>query len=810
MPATLTAPGLYLRRAETPPPRLGSAITGFVGMSERGPINSPQPLTGWSDYLDTFGSFVPFGYLAQSVFSFFRNGGEKCWVVRAADTSRIGATTPAGQCVQSAPLATASASFADHNGTDTVRVLALDPGGWGDKLEVRVGTSELRPLRIGTLTQATTALTTQLEISSILDLRPGLRIRITDPDGVSNGTERVIASGATALNLTTRRVEVTAQVDRVFPIGSVVYAPGFRIEAEFRDRRELFDPVSMRADDPRYFPSVINAPATMTDYGERRRRGFSSLITVEHVPSGGASRFRPADTTSRRTLAGGDDGFTQARETFRGAGATPLVTIVAKGDRGSAGNGLQVIATPFLAHMALPSPDAGGAKNRVVVDDISGFQAGEPVRVGVSTSTTSEIVTPSLVVPDGMMLQLPGNLTQPHEVGEPVTVADRFTLEARRLGAREPVEVIRNLSGNTTGARRIRPTLQSESTLLCANEPPAAFTTPILTGATSASITLAGGADPGAMDARYYTGYQNDGSYFAAPGRPAGSLVGLATLELVEEISLVSVPDVTRVATTSLAAAQTSILRHCARLGDRFALLDAPAVVAPATFTTEDWVRSLGNAELRKFGAAFHPWVWGTFEEIDYLTPPSGAVAGLIARTDATLGVNKAPANERLEGVFGLEPAIDRKRHGELNPLGVNCVAKLEDGEICLMGSRTLSDDAVARYISVRRTILSVKKTLAQRMLWAVFEPIGDALFRRLEATLVTYLQARLARGVTASQRPGDAFFVRCNADTNPPEQQRLGIVVAEVGLALLAPAEFIVLTVRRTPDALQVIEEDA
>jgi hypothetical protein len=819
MPATLTAPGLYLRRAETPPPPLGSAITGFVGVPERGPINSPQPLTGWSDYVDTFGSFIPFGYLAESVFAFFRNGGEKCWVVRAADTSRIGATTPAGQCVQSTPLATASANFADHDGTATVRILALDPGGWGNKLEVRIGTSALRPLRIGTLTQETTAATTQLEISSILDLRPGLKIRITDPDGVSNGTDRTIASGAAALNLTTRRVDVTAQVDRVFLVGSVVYAPGFRIEAAFRGRRESFDPVSMRADDPRYFPSVINAPPTMTDYGERRRRGFSSLIRVEHVLTSGASRFRPGDTAIDGTLAGGDDGFTQARETFRNSAAAPLVTIVAKGDRGSAGNSLHVVAIPFGARTTLPSPDASGAKNRVVVDEIRGFQVGEQIRVGVATSATFETATPSQVLPDAMMLRLPGDLTRTHAVGEPVMVADRFTLEARRTGEREPREVVRNLSGDATvGARFIRTVLQTESTLLCASTPPAAFTTPILAGATSASITLTGGADPGAMDARYYTGYQNDGSYFHPAELPPGTRVGLATLELVEEISLVSVPDVTRVATTSLVAAQTNILRHCARLGDRFALLDSPIVVppppdqrpVPPTFTTEDWVRSLGNAELRKFGAAFHPRVWGTFEGLDSLTPPSGAVAGLIARTDAELGVNKAPANDRLKGVFGLDPAIDRKRQGELNPLGVNCVVKLEDGEISLMGSRTLSDDPVARYINVRRTILSVKKTLSQRMLWAVFEPINDALYRRLEATLVTYLQALLARGVTASQRPGDAFYVRCNADTNPPEQQRLGIVVAEVGLALLAPAEFIVLTVRRTPDAVQVIEEDA
>ena len=93
-PVTLTAPGLYLRGTELAPAPVGSAVTGFVGVPERGPINVPQPLRGWRDYVDSFGGFVSYGYLAESVFGFFRNGGEKCWVVRAADTSRLSAPSP--------------------------------------------------------------------------------------------------------------------------------------------------------------------------------------------------------------------------------------------------------------------------------------------------------------------------------------------------------------------------------------------------------------------------------------------------------------------------------------------------------------------------------------------------------------------------------------------------------------------------------------------------------------------------------------------------------------------------------------------
>ena len=824
MPAMLTAPGVYLRGAETPPPPLGTAITGFVGIAERGPLNSPQPLMGWSDYVDTFGGFVSFGYLAESVFGFFRNGGEKCWVVRAADTATVTVTPPAGQCAQVIPLAAASAAFLDHNGDTTLRVSALDPGGWGNSLSVRIATSSLRPMRVGVLTQATTNASTQVFIDSVVDLRPGAVIRITEPNGVTGGIDRTIAPGGASLNIATGQVNILGTVGRVFPIGSVVYAQGFRLEAQFRSRRETFDPLSLRRDHARYFASLINAPESMTDYGERRRSGFSSLIRVDQVPPAGVSRFRPADTAAMM-LVGGGDGFTQARATFRDALSAPLVTIVATQDRGSAGNGLQLVALPFRSNLALPVPDESGVLDHVVVDDIRGFQVGETVRVGDVAVVTSETATPSQLFPGDMMIEFPADLANDHAVGEPVTVADRFTLEARRATLREPLEVIRNLSGDAAaGTRFIRTALQSESNLLCASTPPAPFATPILAGADSASVTLASGTDPGAIDSRYYTGYQNDGSYFHPAELLPGSLVGLATLEVIEEISLVAIPDVVRVGIANIVTAQTNVLRHCARLGERFALIDAPLVeppppgnveIPPATLTTEDWIASFTDSELRKYGAAYHPWVHSTFDDIeldaplDRLMPPSGLVAGLFARTDAQLGVNKAPANGQLRGAFALNPPIDRRRHGELNPLGVNCVVKLEDGEVRLMGSRTLSDDLVSRFVSVRRTILSVKKTLAQRMLWAVFEPIDAKLFQRLEGTLITFLQAMLAKGATASQRPSDAFFVRCNADTNPPEQTDLGIVVAEVGIALLAPAEFIVVTARRTPDAVQVIEEE-
>ncbi|HEX7119502.1 MAG TPA: phage tail sheath subtilisin-like domain-containing protein [Longimicrobiales bacterium] len=809
MQTGLTAPGLYVAGIETPPaPPLESAVTGFVGIAERGPLNVPQPILGWSDYVDTFGGFVPFGYLAESVFGFFRNGGAKCWVVRVADTGRAGVAPESGRCARVEPLAAAAAEFVDHRGDATLRVVALDPGGWGNRLEVRVSDSAAAPIAVGVLTQPTTEAATELFLDSVVDLRPGARIRITAPDGVTGARELEIQPGATALEPSLGRVGLTTPVGAVFDAGSPVFAAGFRIEAAFDGRVEVFDRLSLRPAHERYFQPLINGLEPVTDYAERRRRGLSTLIRVEHLFDGGASHFRPASTPPR-ALAGGGDGFVQATATFLDAGSNPVLTVVATKLRGSVANGLEVVARPFAARTAVPIPDAAGARDRIVVDTIDGFVAGETVQlVDDLGDPPIETAVPALVEPDAHRLRLGGDLAAPHPVGRRVAVADRFTLVVRRPGEREPLEVIRNLSGEpAAGDRFVRTALAAQSTLLCADAPAAPFTTPLPAPDAEVTVVLDGGADPGEIDARFYTGYEADGTRFHPPGLPPGSLVGLAALEAVDEVSLVAVPDLVRLGDAALTAAQRMVLRHCARMGDRFALLDAPAGPSP---TPEDWVAGLRAAAPGAFGAAYHPWIRSSFGDATRLTPPSGFVAGIFARSDALRGVNKAPANERVEGAFGLEPAVDRRRHGELNPLGINCVVKLEDGEVRLMGARTLSDAAASRYVSVRRTLLSVKRALSRRMLWTVFEPVGPALFRRIEATLTTYLETLLARGVTASQRPRDAFYVKCDEETNPAGRLHEEQVVAEVGIALLAPAEFIVLTARRTPDAVQVVETEA
>ena len=66
-----------------------------------------------------------------------------------------------------------------------------------------------------------------------------------------------------------------------------------------------------------------------------------------------------------------------------------------------------------------------------------------------------------------------------------------------------------------------------------------------------------------------------------------------------------------------------------------------------------------------------------------------------------------------------------------------------------------------------------------------------------------------VSKGMMASPRPEEAFYVKCNEETNTKEIVDAGQVIAEVGVALSAPAEFIVITVKKTPESHSIIEEE-
>jgi phage tail sheath protein FI len=284
-----------------------------------------------------------------------------------------------------------------------------------------------------------------------------------------------------------------------------------------------------------------------------------------------------------------------------------------------------------------------------------------------------------------------------------------------------------------------------------------------------------------------------DGDRAAALQNAIAALAPLNDLDLVAAPDAMSLrlandnPDV-----SAITQVQRQMLAHCAEQGDRLAILDALPGRTAEKVLEQRASLTLGQAEPIN-GALYYPWlrvVGGRF------APPCGHVAGVFARADGRVGVFKAPANEEVFGVIDLETSIDNSIQDQLNPEGVNCLRAFPGRGIRVWGARTLSRDPNWRYVSVRRLFLTLRRWIDLNMAWAAFEPNETRLWVRIQRELTTYLTKLLRDGALKGATPEQAFFVKCDTETNPPGLREVGQVVTEIGLAPLAPAEFIVVRI--------------
>ncbi|MGD2116509.1 MAG: phage tail sheath subtilisin-like domain-containing protein, partial [Acidobacteriota bacterium] len=361
-----------------------------------------------------------------------------------------------------------------------------------------------------------------------------------------------------------------------------------------------------------------------------------------------------------------------------------------------------------------------------------------------------------------------------------------------------------------------------------------------------------GAPDLGPEALAWLTGFRNGGR-FAPPagldradrGRGGNGLLGLAALEAVEEVGTVAVPDLIVPDLHGLIPAaevpaegilfaepppagaerfptlrdgQRELLAHCGRLGERFAVLDAPrgAAAGAGALPVAEWAAAFRLLPEASYGALYSPWLrqraadlgGPSFGNGSPWLPPCGHVAGIYARSEIVHGVGKAPANEVLEGVVDLELCIGDDRQAELNPVGVNCLRAMPGRGLRVWGARTLSPEIRWRYVNVRRVALAIVKRILAGLRWTVFEPNGPALWTEIRTALTLLLRGLFQGGALAGTRPEEAFFVQCDAETNPPEVTARGELIARVGFAPALPAEFVVVTIRRTGESLQAREE--
>jgi phage tail sheath protein FI len=287
----------------------------------------------------------------------------------------------------------------------------------------------------------------------------------------------------------------------------------------------------------------------------------------------------------------------------------------------------------------------------------------------------------------------------------------------------------------------------------------------------------------------------------------AAARTGIDGLEAIDEVTLVACPDIVAahqrglVSDETVKAVQTRILNHCEAMKDRFAILDCPLGLSVQAAMT--WRKETMNFD-SKYGALYYPWV-----KVDgKLMPPSGHLAGVYARVDGERGVHKAPANEIMRGVIGLERNVSRNEQDMLNPIAVNCIRAFPGQGIRIWGARTLSSDAEWRYINVRRLFCNIEESILQSTNWIVFEPNDDFLWQQIRRDINAYLTVQWRSGALFGQVPEQAFYVKCDEETNPKELRDLGYCVVEVGLAPVKPAEFVVFRISQLKDGAGATSE--
>jgi hypothetical protein len=166
--------------------------------------------------------------------------------------------------------------------------------------------------------------------------------------------------------------------------------------------------------------------------------------------------------------------------------------------------------------------------------------------------------------------------------------------------------------------------------------------------------------------------------------------------------------------------------------------------------------------------------------------------------------VHKAPANELMRGTLGLEVQVTKGEHDLLNPAGVNVIRSFPGRGIRIWGARTLSSDPSWRYINVRRLFNMIEASIERGTQWVVFEPNDQFLWSRVTRDVRAFLKVVWRTGALFGQSPDQAFYVKCDSETNPPELRDLGQLVCEIGISPVKPAEFVIFRISQWagPDA--------
>lgn len=843
---TYQSPGVYIEEVPSGPQPIAAASTSVVavlGTTRKGPVLKPTRVTGWSDFVRTFGAATSRSVTAESVFGFFENGGPAAWIVRVD------------------PSVAARWEVRDTTGAPSFEANAASPGTWANDVDITIAPDLGGGL--ATMARATVSATVNV-IAGPFD------VPVTSPGG--------LVAGDAVLLLNSAGETREATVNSVTPtVVNVSKTSGAALPMAEGDTIALTTSAS---------PSVLRFAAGSGIRGgdllvvQRADGSRISGIVASAVPDGSAltvtltgplgSAVTAAALAPRRANFKGNIGpksgtLSLGEITWATDSALAPRDVAGQVDNARATVSTGAVATFSGGDFAMPAgadfpagPISVDAQVRVAVfhQDLAFSPADEaavlaqfsflPIGTAIrltngtdDTTVTRDTASTATVTGDGLAhdftaadFVLPADASNgvvvrcavAPRVGDYVTFG---TNTLRITGVENPAgdtyvlafDATTNISAATNTDPGRFPLLAFSPTQAF----PERFSLNVVEG--GAVVETFSGL---ALDPLHPTYYAKDdvingvsryvnvlpraggAPAIASATQPAVAVAtqagadgvasnadyvaGLSALEVPTEPALVIAPDAARIEDPLLQADLVGkLITHCEQFR-RFAIIDGPDEDDDTALL--DWRNSSISST---YAAVFAPHVSIVTidpDSIDRYTtvPPSGFVAGVFARTDRERGVHKAPGNERVSGIVGLSQSYTQRRQDLLNPGSVNLIRAFPGRGTRVWGARNATDDVTWRYINVRRLFNMIETSVDRSTQWVVFEPNTASTWIRIKVSVENFLDQQWRAGALAGTKPEEAYRVRVGlGETMTETDIDLGLVITEVAIAPAKPAEFVV-----------------
>jgi len=450
-----------------------------------------------------------------------------------------------------------------------------------------------------------------------------------------------------------------------------------------------------------------------------------------------------------------------------------------------------------LADFKPPVPGNPPVPTVIRVDDATGFEAG--TYVTLAQGGVKEDVIVKRVDTTSNFVYLSGQVKNLYTMkdGDPdVTLVTReFTLTFTATG--KPTETFEKLAMDPRHSRYFATFVQSAMVSIDYTDPPSTTSPAKNVPGAIAATPLDHGAneDLTALTSNHY-------------------IQGITALARTTNVNLLCIPDsvgskMANVADTQ--AIQAAMVNQCETLQDRFAILDPRPVTNKNNFYPDISQQRLNLNSDNGYGALYFPWIKiaSPFDSTQILIPPSGHLAGVFANNDNTRGVGKAPANEPITMALDLEIPLVDSDQGLLNDIGINGIRNFPGEGIRIWGARTITppENTQWRYVSVRRLLIYIEKSIQGGTRFAVFEPNNPGLWGKVKRLVDDFLTGVWASGALEGVTPDKSFRVRIDTDLNPSSSIALGILTAEITIFPAPPAEFVVFQIIQEPGGSFVSE---